>query len=184
MTHRILALPLLLAAAIVGLSACSSQNPGTPSPSTSASSGTTTGGSASVGKALDSVDPCSLITQQEITKNGWQQPTTVNAPGGRACRWERPDDGTTIDGYAAQVVIYDDAGLDQLNTAGGTVSNYPVGDYQGKLFQEADNCMVSVGTSSTSRVDIYVNSRLGIEQGCKLVKQVAPLVVAQFPAGS
>ncbi len=35
---------------------------------------------------------------------------TVNAPGARECRWERPDDGTTIDGYVMQIAIYDKPG--------------------------------------------------------------------------
>jgi hypothetical protein len=181
-----LALPLI-AAAIVGLSACSSQNPGSPQANGSASSASqpTSSSSTSGASPLASVDPCTLITQTQVTNNGLLPGKSVNAPGGRACRWVRSDSGTaTVDGYDIQVVIYDTTGIDQLNTVGGTVSDISVGKYQSKLFQDnSDNdCLVSVPTAGSSRVDIGVVSSLGITQGCKLVQQVAPKVVANFPA--
>ena len=184
MTHRLLALPFV-AVAIVGLSACASQSSGTPSAtSTTSSAPTSSGGSTSGPTSLASVDPCSLLTQAQLANNGVPPGESVPAAGGRACRWHRPDDGATIDGYDIQVVIYNDAGLDQLHTGGGPVSNYPVGQYQGELYQNrADNiCIVSVATSKTSRADISVNSNVSFDQGCTLVKDVAPKVVANFPA--
>jgi hypothetical protein len=180
-----LVLPMI-AAAIVGLCACSSQNPGNPVASNTTSAQPTSGGSTSSGTSLASVDPCSLITQTQVTSNGLMAGQSVNAPGGRACRWVAPDSGSTINGYDLQVVIYDQAGLDKLNTTGDTVSDYTVGKYQGKLLQDTSlsNCIVSLGTTSTSRIDIYVNSSSGMDQSCQLVKEVAPKVVANFPAGS
>ena len=185
MTHRMLALPLI-AVAVLGVSACSSQNSGNPVANTTTAAQPTSGGSTSGGNALASVDPCSLITQTQVTNNGLMPGQTVNAPGGRACRWVEPDSGTAIDGYDVTVVIYNQAGLGQLNTTGGTVSDYTVGKYQGKLFQDTSlgNCIVSLGTSNTSRVDVYVNSSIDMTHSCQLVKEVAPKVVANFPAGS
>lgn len=185
MTHRMLTLPLI-AVAVIGLSACSSQNPGNPAASSSTPATATTGGATSTADPLASVDPCTLVTQHMLTTNQWQPGQSVTAPGGRACRWERPDDGTTIDGYVFQLAIYNNSSVDQLETSGGTTSDYSVGKYQGKLFQDnsANTCTVSLATSNTSRVDVDIISRLGIDQGCKLVKQVAPLVVSNFPAGS
>jgi hypothetical protein len=181
-----LALPFI-AAAIVGVSACSSQNPGSPVANDSSTSSTpTSSGQAGDASPLASVDPCSLITQAEVTNSQLQPGTTIPAPGGRACRWERPDDGATIDGYVLQIVIYDKAGIDQLRTAGGTVTDTSVGKYQGKLFQDTplSFCIVSLGTSTDSRIDVEVNSRVGMQQSCTVVNQVAPAVVSHFPAGS
>jgi hypothetical protein len=184
-SHRMLALPLLVAA-VVGLSSCSSQQSGSPTAEASPTTATSAPSSTAGADPLASVDPCSLVTASELSGNGLQPGNTVTAPGGRACRWERPDDGATIDGYVLQVVIYDTAGIDQLNTQGGTVSDYSVGKYHGKLFQDTagNNCVVSLGTSDTSRVDIYVNSRLGLDTGCTVVKGVAPAIVSHFPGGS
>lgn len=187
MTHRKLALPLVAAAALVGLSACSSSNAGTPTPSSSTPPSASASSPTSSSDPLTSVDPCSLITSAEESNSQLQPGTTdPNAPGGRACRWERPDDGATIDGYVLEVVIYDTTGISQFNSAGGTLTDYSVGKYQGKLFQEpvADACRVTLPTSNTSRIDIQVISRLGLTQSCKLVQQVAPAVVSHFPAGS
>lgn len=188
MAHRMLVLPLLVVA-VIGLSACSAPQPGSPTaePSTATSVPATSAPSSTAGAdPLASVDPCSLLTASELSGNGLRPGKTVTAPGGRACRWERPDDGATIDGYVLQVIIYDTAGIDQLNTQGGTVSDYSVGKYQGKLFQDTvgNACIVSLGTSGTSRVDIYVGSRLGLATGCTLVKGVAPAIVSHFPAGA
>jgi hypothetical protein len=181
-----LALPLIAAAAI-GLSACSSQNPGNAvGDSSTTSAPTTTSSSAGGASTLASVDPCSLVTQDVISKSGLQAPTPANASGGRACRWNHPDDGATVDGYQVQIVIYDTAGMDQLNTSGGTVADYSTGKYQGKIYQETalNACLIALPTGSSSRIDLDVVSSLGIDQGCKLVKQLTPLVVANFPAGS
>jgi hypothetical protein len=177
-----LALPLI-AAAVVGLSACSSQQ-GTPVAVGTTPTAPTSSSSASVGAALASVDPCTLLTQTQVKNNSLTAGQTVAAANGRGCRWVRPDDGSSIDGYNVQIVIYNKLGLDQLVTTGGEVSDYPVGKYQGKLFQDnsLNNCVVSVATSNTSRVDIYVNSSVSLAQGCSLVKEVAPKVVANFPA--
>jgi hypothetical protein len=173
--HRVFLLPLVVATA-VGLAACSSPNLGTPNQSP-------TNDATPAPSPLASVDPCTLITQRMITSNQLEPGKTVNAPGGRACRWERPDDGAAIDGYVLQIVIYDKTGIDQLNTVGGTMADYAVDTYQGKLFQDTplNACVVSLGTSANSRVDLTIVSRLGIEQGCALVKEVAPLAAANFP---
>jgi hypothetical protein len=40
-----------------------------------------------------------------------------------------------MDGYMPQVVIYDHAGVAQLNTAGGTVADTSVGKYTDKLLR-------------------------------------------------
>ena len=184
MTHRLLALPLL-AAAIVGLSACTSQNSGTPSATnTTSPAPTSSGGTTSGQVSLASVDPCSLITPAQLSNNQLQPGQSVAAAGGRGCRWHRPDDGATLDGYNIQIVIYDQMGLDQFQAPDGPVSSYPVANYQGKLYEDQPNntCVVSIGTTKTSRVDIDVNSNVSFDQGCKLVKEVAPKVVANFPA--
>ncbi len=188
MTHRKLALSLAAAAAVVGLGACSPQSPGTAVGNSSTSSAPTTTASSggSTGSPLASVDPCTLIAKADATSSGLEAGQTVQAPGARECRWHRPNDGTTVDGYVIQIAIYDATGIDKLNTTGGTVSDYPVGKYQGKLFQDnpLNACIVSLPTSSTSRVDIDVISSQGTQKSCELVKEVAPHVVPQFPAGS
>lgn len=181
------ALPMI-AVAIIGLSACSSQQPGGPMATTSTTSAptSTTTGDGTNASPLASVDPCSLITQSEIASNGYQPGQTATAPDGRACRWEKPDNGATVDGYVLEIIIYDKLGLDQLNTSGGTVSDYSVGDRHGKLYQATslNTCDVALSTSSSSRIDINVNSRLGIATGCTLAKQIAPAVVSHLPSGS
>jgi hypothetical protein len=127
-----------------------------------------------------------LITASEVASSGLQPGTIANAPGGRACRWEKPDDGVTIDGYAVEVIIYDTAGLDQLNTAGETATTNSVGKYEGKLFPDnrLSVCVQSTGITPTSRIDVDVNSRLGMPQSCKLAGQVSSAVVTHLPAGS
>ncbi len=85
-----------------------------------------------------------------------------------------------------QTAIYDTAGLDQLNTSVGTVSDYSVGKYQGKLlrYNVGQTCTVALAITSTSRIDIDVVSSASLDQSCILVKDVAPAVVSHFPAGA
>lgn len=181
-----LALPLIAVAAI-GLSACSAQNSGNPVASGTTSSTTTSSSDPTANtNPLASVDPCSLITKTDETNSQLHPGYTINAPGGRGCRWDRPDNGATIDGYTIQIVIYNTAGIAQLNTQGGTVSDTSLSKYTGKLFQDTltSNCDISLATTSTSRIDIAVNSSQGMTKSCSLVQEVAPVVVSHFPAGS
>lgn len=181
-----LALPLIAVAAI-GLSACSAQNSGNPiAGGTTTSSTTTSSSDPASANPLASVDPCSLITQTDETNSQLHPGYKIIAPGGRGCRWDRPDDGANLDGYAVQIVIYDTAGIAQLNTQGGTVSDTSLSKYTGKLFQDTPTsyCDISLATTSSSRIDIAVNSSQGMTKSCSLVQEVAPVVVSHFPAGS
>lgn len=178
--HRLLALPLIVAT-IVGLSACSSHNAGTPVADSPLPTSSTP-----QADLLADVDPCSLITQSDESSSQLNPGYTIPAAGGRGCRWDRPDDGATIDGYTIQIVIYNTAGIDQLNTEGGTVTDYSIDKYQGKVFQDTptSNCFVSLATTSTSRIDMAVNSGQGMTKSCSLAQEVAPVVVSHFPTGS
>lgn len=180
-----LVLPLIAVAAI-GLSACSSQSPGNAVADSSTPAPTTSGSQSAGTDPLASVDPCSLITQSDESSSQLQPGESIPAAGGRGCRWNRPDDGAQLDGYAVQIVIYNSTGVGQLNTAGGTVLDYSVDKYHGKLFQDTPTsyCIVSLPTTSTSRIDMSVNSAQGMDKSCSLVKEVAPVVVSHFPAGS
>lgn len=180
-----LGLPLIAVAAI-GLSACSSTNTGNPVADSSTTPPATSSSQTPSTDPLASVDPCSLISQSDESSSGLQPGESIPAAGGRGCRWNRPDDGAQSDGYAVQIVIYNSTSVDQLVTTGGTVTNYSVDKYHGKLFQDTPTsyCIVSLATTSTSRIDMSVNSAQGMDKSCSLVKEVAPVVVSHFPAAS
>jgi hypothetical protein len=121
-----------------------------------------------------------------VAQNGLTSGQPATVPGARACRWQKNAD-TSGDGYLVSVNIYDQAGLDQLNTTSFDVTNYPVGSHQGRLSKEkvGGACAVSIEVTSTSRVDIGgVDGQGRQQQACTVAETVAPSVAQKLPLGN
>jgi len=167
----------ILAALIT--SGCTTATAGTPNTTTSS----TTPTSDTTKDPLARVDPCSLLDQAVITANHLQPDTSGIGPGTRYCRW---DTGASGVGYSLAINIYDQAGLDQLSTAGFTVTNYPIGSHQGRTSKDTvgHTCLVSIGVTSTSRVDVVgVDYGGQLDRACVVATTVAPAVEQKLPGG-
>ncbi|HEX3779678.1 MAG TPA: DUF3558 family protein [Pseudonocardiaceae bacterium] len=172
-------------AAGVVVSACSGQTTGNPTPTTSSSGSAPTSSASSNADPLAAVDPCSLISKALVTQNVLQQDPTPSVPGGRGCRWTRPDDGSTPNpSYTLDVDIYDTSGLSGMNTQGMQVSSNPIGNRPGRLLQDTTlgSCLLGIAVTSTSRVDIDANAAAGdITTSCKLVSEISQAVAPNLP---
>jgi hypothetical protein len=132
---------------------------------------------------LAAVNPCSLLDKALITANRLQPDTSGTGPGTRYCRWNTGPSGV---GYSLAINIYDNAGLDRLSTAGFTIANYPVGHHQGRLSKDTVGgaCSVSIGFTSTSRVDVVGVDYAGqLDRACVVATTVAPAVEQKLPVG-
>ncbi|HEX3649374.1 MAG TPA: DUF3558 family protein, partial [Pseudonocardiaceae bacterium] len=134
---------------------------------------------------LASVDPCSLLDPAVISQNQLQHDTSGNGPGDRYCSWQTAV--TSDAGYSIAINIYDHAGLNQLNTVDFTVTNHPVGQHQGRMSKQTGGsaCSVSVGVTSTSRVDVVgVDDSGQQDRSCVEATTVAPSVEQRLPTGT
>jgi hypothetical protein len=179
---------MILSPVAIVVAACSTGTSGSPSPSpTTASAPTsrTSAAPATTASRLASIDPCSLLDPAIIAKNNMTKDQVGAAAGARYCSWQ--DHATATDlGFLIGINIYDAAGLDQLSTAGFTVTNYSVGQHQGRLSKDTvdTTCAVSIGVTSTSRVDVVgIDGANRGDVSCQLAKSVAPSVERKLPVG-
>lgn len=169
--------------ATLALSGCATSTPGAASTTSRTTRPSTTPSSTTAAGPLANVDPCSLLDPAVISQNQLHPDKSGIGPGTRYCRW---DTGTTANGieYNIAINVYDHAGLDQLSTIGFTVSNYPVGKHSGRVSKDTvgGTCAVSIGVTTTSRVDVVGVDGAGDEtRACGVATAVAPSVEQKLP---
>jgi hypothetical protein len=183
----------LLVLVALAASACTSTKTGDPTTGNgsttttqSATTGTNTPPSATASDPLANTDPCTLMPAAVLSQNQLQPNKSGNELGARFCRWSHIADSSGS-GYDVSINIYDHAGQDQLNTNNFTIMDFPLKHHPGKLAQAKvlHTCTVSIGITSTSRVDIIGTDGAGqLEAACTIAKLVGPAVENQLPAGS
>lgn len=132
---------------------------------------------------LATVDPCSLLSPETVSKNGLTQGQPEPEPDARTCSWDKKADANSA-GYGVSIGIYDHVGLNQINTSDVTISNHPLGHHQGRLvkFNALGTCHVALGVTGTSRVDVLgISGRGDIDEACAVAISVAPSVESKLP---
>lgn len=200
MNRRFVAVPVLAAAAFLALAACNSGTTGTPTPiggggglptptsSDSAPTSTDSGGSSSGGgngggSALSQLNPCNLVSssvaaQLQLTPNG-----VDDTGGGPGCDWEREVDANGLNGYSVGVTIRATQGVKDTNNSGATVTTEQIGGHQSRQLKSdvPGDCIVAIGVTDSSRVDVTVNAGTNTDQACQVANQVAQAVAPELP---
>lgn len=175
----------LTALSALMLAGCAGTTPGTATGTTGQETTASNSDAAAAADPLAGVDPCALLDPAVISQNHLQRNASGTESGARYCRWGTgPVAGG---GYSVTINIYDHAGLDQLNTTGFTITDHPVGNRQGRMSKQTpgSGCSVSIGVTSTSRVDVLGIDDAGKqERACVVATTVAPAVAQRLPSGS
>lgn len=171
---------VLLAAGALALTACTNTSgsahptPETTSTSTTASSPTSS--SASNG-ALPDTDPCTLLTTGEATEIGTEgTPKRQQVGSADSCTWKKS-------GSVVSVGIRTNLGLAQTQTSGGQITDITVGGRDAKQVsgRSSGSCLVVLGVSSSSRVDVTVTPPAGGTDGCPLALAFAEKIEPKLP---
>lgn len=179
----------VLAVAAFALTGCTQPSPGSPAPGSSSSGGQYTSASSPSGSAttrsaaggsLQSVDPCTWLTSGELAQLGLPAGKKQSIGGSRGCGWPAAPDG-----YALQIAIWDTQGIKEIATQGGRLSNQPVGKHDGKRLEEpasaTGGCMITVGVTSSSRVDVVVTEvDLDTAKACGVATQIATKIESKL----
>lgn len=193
---RILALTSLLAALIMGATACdsatdgqaqpqsvaSSAGAGTDAPSEQPSSNASSSSKRSAGSGkLADIDACKLITQEDGQKYQIISVERTDLGGARACSYRRADPD-----YSVGVAIREETGLDVYNHDYGPTTDTIVAGYpaiQQKL--PSGGCATSVGFTKSSRIDVDVeaSTELDNDKWCKLSLEFAQIVASKVTPG-
>ena len=173
-----------LAAAALGLAACSSSTPGqgfglsstTAQPTTTdAGTGggatTTTGGSNS-GTDFGCMSPWWLLSTSEAANLGLELPGTDGTTGSeRTCDYNGSSFGLTLG-------LRTDGGLSALSG----VTGLQIGSHQAAVQdQGASGCFVAIGVNANSRAEVVVTAN-DTTQNCTDAKNVAQLIEPKLPA--
>jgi hypothetical protein len=188
--NRRLAVVPVLAAALFGLVACNSNTPGTATgtpgggPTTTAGAPTTS--SQSSGPSLASLQPCDLLSASVLANLQLTKTDSGTANGARTCGWQKGVDVNGLNGYSAGVDIRDSQGLKDVVTTGFTTTSKKIGSHQAEQLQSTNSgdCIVAIGVTDSSRVDITVNAETDAAKACQVAGQLATVVETQLPSGS
>jgi hypothetical protein len=172
--------------------ACSDKTTGLPlpasaPPSTSPGSGgpfseapepaTTSSTNAVPTSPLKDVEPCSLLTQAEITDLHAGTPKSEHIGNARSCRFTEGND------FIISIAIFDEAGLDDV-VAHGSITPVPtVGRHKSvRSIGGVDTCAISIEVTKTSRVDTQGTDDNGNEQrACGLAMDLAKVIEPKLP---
>jgi hypothetical protein len=183
----VIGLAILATFALVGCTSKASGIAGTATPASTSRDTSASVPSSTATDPLATIDPCTLLDPAVISENKLLPDKSGIGPGTRYCRWDTGPSASGA-GYNISINIYDQAGLDQLSTAGFAITNYPVGQHQGRMSKDTaghDACLVSIGVTATSRVDVVgIDSLGGLDASCTEATLVAPLVEKKLPAGT
>lgn len=185
MNSRIV-LTSLAAAALVAMTACTGSTPGDPKPMpdtgnptssedtrTSTSSPTSTNASGS----LTDADPCSLLTRSEaeqVLGPLKEEPKPQKIGSSRGCEF-------APNRVFLSVGIRTDVGLAGVQATGGEIKDIKVGNHQAKqLVGAGGSCIVAIGVTSSSRVDVTLNAGASTDP-CPPALKIAELVEPKLP---
>jgi len=175
-----------LAAVLIAVAGCSGSTTGeakpTPDTGSSSASGntsrTTTSSPTSTagGSSLGDTDPCSLLTKSEaeqVTGPLRENPAPNNLGSAKGCEFKPKGKNLGVD-------IRTNVGLAGVQ-APGEVIDLTIGGHQAKKFvASGGSCVVAMGVTSSSRVDVTLNAG-GVDDPCPLAVRVAELVEPRLP---
>lgn len=172
-----------IALSLLVVSGCGGEVDGRAGPAPDATSGGRTGdttepttASNDVG-SLEDADPCTLLTRAEaeqVTGSLRDDPAREDAGTARGCGFNAKNGSFSVD-------IRTNAGLASVN-APGQVTDVPVGRHQAKRFVgNTGSCVVAIGVTETSRVDVVLNASGGEGDPCEMATRIAELVEPRLP---
>lgn len=172
MIRRSLILPAL-ATAVLSIAACSgggSEVTNTTTPATSDNAAST---SAQASDPLASLDPCSLLTSEQVSQLGLtpQGPKTI--AGSRGCTWANP-------GYVIGIHFYEGRGLDNPNDGTGENTKYSLPGHDAvQSTKSGFGCGIEIAITTSSIVIAQISNE---PNDCALAQQYATLIEPKLPA--
>lgn len=178
----------LLTAALlfpIGITGCASSTGGTPTPASPNDS--TTGAPTSSPDALQSLDACTLLTQQEAAQFKPKAPGQLNTTGSSGaasdCEWigrTKEDDS-----MAFGVLVRPTQSVDSVNANGGQLTN---GSLSGRPAVKLvghlnDTCIIALAVTPASRIDVTVTSGTATDptEICQVADTIAGYVNPRLP---
>lgn len=126
---------------------------------------------------LKNVEPCTLLSPEEVADLHAGAPKSEVIGYARTCRF------TGGKGFIVSYGIFDEAGLDAIKAKGPITPVPTVGTHRAvQSVGGIDTCAISIEVTKTSRVDVHGTDDNGDEQrACALAMTLAKLVEPKLP---
>lgn len=153
-----------------------------PAPSTSAAGATSADQKSA---SLSSIDPCSLLSSNELSKYGTFPPGVPNNVGSaRGCKYEKDTDSPTTDpNRVISVNLRNEQGIDDVQDLGNGINRTEVDGREYAQVAASGGCIIVIGVSPTSRVDINTTATEGTQKRCNIADEVGQIVEPKLPQG-
>ncbi|TLW93874.1 DUF3558 domain-containing protein [Saccharomonospora piscinae] len=178
---------LAAVAALLSLvvSGCAAKKQGYVEPETSPSSSldeTHTSSSNPSSSIGSSIDPCELLSAEDLAEVGDFKPTYKEQGGARACHWQNSvKDGG--DGFVFAVSVRDSQSIETVNDEGGGIREDEVNERPSVVTGDPkfDDCAIVMKLDDMSRVDVTVPGDPGSDNSCEVAKVIAGMVEPRLP---
>ncbi|HJP78545.1 MAG TPA: DUF3558 family protein [Pseudonocardiaceae bacterium] len=167
--RRSLILPMLLVVGL-GIVACSGGETGTAIPSSSST--TPTSAPQSSNNPVAAIDPCTLLSQDDLTNLGLTSTGPEHTAKSRGCGWQK--------GPTYSLGIYADAsqGIDELRDGSSTTA--PLQSHDAIKTPSNVDCSIDIAITKSSSVSVSIAMTNGDE--CGIAMQYATLIEPKLPA--
>lgn len=177
----------LIAVVAMGTSACSESEDGTAEPeqrgSASSSMPTSSPSPDTRESSLASVDPCSLLKTDDITKHTPvvkpEHKTIANSP---SCYWAaQPTDDASLRA-AVGTAIRETGGVKDMTDQGQGVQHVEEDGREYGRVPSPQGCTIGISVTDSSRVDVLV-SGVPAKDACELANSIVDLAEPNVPRG-
>ncbi|PXY34947.1 hypothetical protein BAY59_05555 [Prauserella coralliicola] len=176
-------------AALVLLAGCATDEPGsaepmgeTPTSQPQSSSSSSTSSQDDDGTSASSLDPCTLLTKDDISSVAtFEDAKETEMGGARGCDFY-PVRTDASDLPSIGVAVRESQSVDSVNDEGLGINT---GDLNGRDLAQVPTpggCIIAMAVGDSSRVDVTVTG-LDTEKSCDLAGQVAEIVEPKLPEG-
>ncbi len=142
------------------------------------------------GQVTEPVDPCSLVTQEEMSQYGdFEGPESRTLQGSPVCSWtESAGSVSDDDAPLVDFMFLENRGISDIVDLGDGVSE-GVTDTSGRALArtsginqvtEAPECLISMEIDDASRLDVLVGFT---EEPCELAGQLVEMIDTKLPRG-
>lgn len=184
LSTRVAAAVALGAVALVG-TACSTSEGGQASPQTGSTQQATTAESShpsSNGTPLAAIQPCSLLTADDLSKYGtFPEGSPDNVDYTRGCKFQKDRESPTDAGRVVSVDIREKQGIGDINGMGKGVDHTEANGRKLAQVPGEGLCMIAIGVTESSRVDINVTATEGTNKSCNIADEIAVQVESKLP---
>jgi hypothetical protein len=129
-----------------------------------------------------SIDPCELITEEDLAEVGKFEKEYEEAAGARTCYWQHTFENGG-DGFGFAVGVRDSQSIETVRDNGSGVHSDEVNQRPSvwTVDPQFDDCVFAMKIDDVSRVDVTVSGSSESNDSCEIAEVIAGMVEPRLP---